>query len=368
MSSNLQNSIWPNAGGTLGEIKVQIPTGTDNDPWPTGDALVHNFVYQNGKLVGFVDTKALIANESKSTTFPYDYVNIQVDKSLEGVMTFNKGERTKNLIVTYTESGNTGDTVVFKYKGCKTVDDVKAIDPDYLTNDIIDGVWEESLADLTDGSIMFYNCTALTSFSSDLSSLTNGGSMFDNCTNLTSFSADLSSLTIGGGMFSGCTALTSFSSDLSSLTDGTGMFFGCKLNTASVQNIADTISIPSDSSRIRFFVGIGNTTPNDQEIVAFNTIANKGWMVFVNGSMYTPTSPAAIMTLDEHGNEIETPIPFWAKPVPSDEEHARYVDSEGNFYDILGAQFIYGDDLSTYGMFTCEDDAAAQMRLTKIVK
>ena len=80
MSSNIQNSIWPNAGGTLGQNKVQIPDGVTT-PWPTGDALVHNFVYQNGKLVGFVDTKALIANDSKTTTFPYDYVNIQMDKS-----------------------------------------------------------------------------------------------------------------------------------------------------------------------------------------------------------------------------------------------------------------------------------------------
>lgn len=108
MSTNLQNSIWPNAGGTLGEIKVQIPTGTDNDTikWPAGDALVHNFVFNKGKLVGFVDTKAFIANDSKSTTFPYDYVNIQLDKSLEGVMTFNKGERTKHLTITYAESAN----------------------------------------------------------------------------------------------------------------------------------------------------------------------------------------------------------------------------------------------------------------------
>ena len=74
------------------------------------------------------------------------------------------------------------------------------------------------------------------------------------------------------------------------------------------------------------------------------------------------------MTLDEDGNEVETPIPFYAKPLPSDEEHGDYFDSEGNYYNILGAQFIYGDDLSTYGMFTCEEDAAMNMRLTKIEK
>ena len=142
------------------------------------------------------------------------------------------------------------------------------------------------------------------------------------------------------------------------------MFFTCKLDAPSVQNIADTINTYSGT----IHVGIGNTTPNEQEETAFNTTVSKGWTVYVNGSQYTPTSPAAITTLDETGQEITTPIPFWAKPINSDEQHARYTDSEGNFYNILGAQFIYGDDLSIYGMFTCEEDAAAQMRLTKIVK
>ena len=50
----------------------------------------------------------------------------------------------------------------------------------------------------------------------------------------------------------------------------------------------------------------------------------------------------------------------------SDEQHAQYVDAEGNFYNILGAQFIYGDNLETYGMFTSLEDAAANMRLKKI--
>jgi hypothetical protein len=142
------------------------------------------------------------------------------------------------------------------------------------------------------------------------------------------------------------------------------MLYNSKLDTASVQNIADTINTCSATIHI----GIGNTTPNEQEKAAFNTIASKGWKVYVNGKSYTPTSTSSIMTLDEYGNEVETPIPFWAKPVPSDEQHAQYTDSEGNFFNIIGGQFIYGDDISTYGMFTCEADAAAQMRLTKIEK
>jgi hypothetical protein len=144
------------------------------------------------------------------------------------------------------------------------------------------------------------------------------------------------------------------------------MFHKCILDTPSVQNIADTINTVTNKPSIH--IGIGNSTPNEQEITAFNTIASKGWTVYVNGRLYTPTSTSSIMTLDEYGNEVETPIPFWAKPVQSDEEHARYIDNEGNYYNILGAQFIYGDNLETYGMFTCLEDAAANMRLTSYTK
>ncbi|MBO5827279.1 MAG: leucine-rich repeat protein [Paludibacteraceae bacterium] len=235
--SNIDYTLWPNAGGTLGQNKVQIPDGVTTT-WPEGDALVGNFVYNKGELVGFVDTKALIANESKSTTFPYDYVNIQVDKSLEGVMTFNQDERTKYFTVFYAESGNSGDVVMFKYKGCKTLNDIKAVDPNYKTTDIVDGVWSESLADLEDGEEMFDGCPQLISFSSDLSSLTSGWAMFINCWNLTSFTSNLSSLTNGSEMFNSCENLTSFTSNLSSLENGTYMFINCYNLTSFTSNLS----------------------------------------------------------------------------------------------------------------------------------
>jgi hypothetical protein len=166
-------------------------------------------------------------------------------------------------------------------------------------------------------------------------------------------------------MFDYCSGLTSFSSDLSSLTNGSWMFGNCKLDTASVQHIADTINTPQTKALI--YIGIGNSTPNSQEEAAFNTIASKNWTVYVhvNGgvrpSVWNPTSLTPI-----DGEEQQTPIPYWAKHVPSDEQHAQYVDENGNFFNILGGNYIYGDDISTYGMFTCEEDAAANMRLTKI--
>ena len=230
MSSNLQNSIWPNADGALGQNKVQIPDGV-NTTWPEGDALVQDFVFNEGKLVGFVDTKALIANSSKTTIFPYEYVNISLPSIAEGEMTYNhdqcayfvlNGEVIKGDIPTNDDL----EGITKKYAGCKTVADIKAVDPEYLTNDIIYGVWKQSLADLEQGGNgeynggMFYGCRNLTTFNCDLSSLTNGKWMFYMCTNLTTFNCDLPSLTDGWSMFYDSN-LTSFSSDLPKLTNGT---------------------------------------------------------------------------------------------------------------------------------------------------
>ena len=427
---NIDYTLWPNADGTLGQNKVAIPDGV-NTFWPEGDALVGNFVYKDGKLVGFVDTKALTVNNSKSTTFPYDYVNITVDGSLEGVMTFNRGERTKYLTVTYS-SGNTDggsfDYVIVDFTTADqtTIDAIrtayKVVDKKiYDIDGNVIGTWDTSklevggiydeeneifggvycnydpstcggigliitefttdLSSLTNGEYMFVNCKNLTTFTSDLSSLTRGYYMFSSCANLTTFTSgsngspvNLSSLTNGSGMFEWCSNLTTFTSDLSSLERGNGMFYGCKLDTASIKNIAETINTVTNRPSIH--IGIGNTTPTEEENTYFTQIYNKGWEVYVNGSSYYPsvescgcgTCCASLTTLDENGEVTSTPIPFWAKPVPATEETAKYVDADGNFYNILGGQFIFVDDPDTYGMFINEEDAAVNMRLTKIGK
>ena len=380
---NINYTLWPNTDGNLGNKKVQIPDGI-NTFWPEGDALVGNFVYKDGKLVGFVDIKALTVNDSKSTTFPYDYVNIQLDKSLVKAMSFNKGERTKYFTIAsfyfVIIDFNTADRETINIvRTAKRVVDNELYDAE---GSLI-GIWDSSSLEVggifNEGAMkldgLFCNMTivgtvrgfTLSEFDSDLSSLRDGSAMFAACNNLTSFSSDLSNLMNGTGMFASCVNLNSFSSDLSSLTDGISMFYDCKLDTASVQNIADTIN-PNPPENAVLDISIGNSSPNEQETEAFNTIAAKGWIVSVNGSEYTPTSPAAIITLDENGEEISRPIPFYAKPIEVEKSRAKYISEDGKFYRIRGGQFIYGDDLSTYGMFTCEEDAAANMRLTKIEK
>ena len=418
--SIFNNSIWPNKDGQLGETKVAIPDGVTTT-WPEGDVLVGDFVFNNdGELTGLVDSQSLIANSSGSTTFPYDYVEINLPSIAEGAMTFNQGERCKYLIV------DGVDLSVFKYKGCKTVDDVKSVDSDYQNSDIVNGVWDERLDDLTNGDSMFYSCSNLTSFSSDLSSLTdgrfmfygsglesfssdlssltNGRQMFE-CSKLTSFSSDLSSIEYGaymfqsntaltsfysnmpslingGEMFYGCSKLNSFYSDLRNLTDGEYMFYDCKLDTASVQNIADTIKDVNGVTNNmwvnkKIHIGIGQvSSPTAAEETYFQQIRDKGWNVYVecNGGSSNccasccATCCASLTTLDETDGEFVAPKPYWAKPVPATEDTARYIDNDGNYYNILGGDYIYVHDPETYGMFTSLEDAQAQMRLTKFTK
>ena len=153
------------------------------------------------------------------------------------------------------------------------------------------------------------------------------------------------------------------------------MFHNCKLNTTSVQNIANTINNVSDltngsSNQADVYktidIKIANSSPNEDEISAFNLMVSKGWVVNVNGSSYVTSSVGQESTLEEDDAEIRTLIPYYAKPISATEEDGEFIDENGNFFNIVGAQFIYGDDISTYGMFMSLDDAAANMRLTKV--
>jgi hypothetical protein len=529
---NPPNSIWPNGLKKdeegyvtfypLGTNKIEVPTSTAQ--WPKGNRFVSPFVYQDDKLVGFIDTKAFTTDSQTTIYLPYTHIEADFSEIEKGQLQIHAPNATIKK-ASWKDSGKEDiPNIYFKYKGRKTLADVKKANSSYY-RDYVDGVWSEPLWDLvdvgvnyqpdamfnnrldlyefnadlpnlinagcmfvkcslksfsndlssleegynmfvncnklssftselpnltngynmfyktnltsfnidlpkmTDGGYMFYECSNFTSFTGDLSSLmygnsmfygtnlksfscklpnltngadmfrntnitswnielpkmtcgsamfwgtkltsfnielpnmTNGSNMFRECTKLKSFNTNLSNLPDGWWMFYNCTSFTSFNSDLSSLTRGDNMFYNCKLDTASVQNIADTINTYNGTIHI----GIGNTTPNTQEKAAFNTIASKGWTVYVNGSSssnkWNPTSLAP-----ENGEETVTPIPFWAKPVQTDEEHAQYVDEQGNFFNILGGQFIYGDDISTYGMFVSEEDAAANMRLTPYIK
>lgn len=229
MSTILQNSIWPNPDGNLGKNKTAIPDGV-NVKWPEGDALIHNFVYKDGKLVGFVDTKALIVNDSKNTTIPYDCVNINLDNILEDTMTITQGERCKYLMTAYADViefltpklkellGETKFELYFekdakklivhtdriaddmiaslenlldevlpqtietekynhhidiswrdinKYAECTTVAEMRAVNPDYKNDLTSDGGWVYPLPALSNAKDVFLGNTKLCFFDAD---------------------------------------------------------------------------------------------------------------------------------------------------------------------------------------------------------
>ena len=306
---NPHNSVWPNGLKRdeegyvtfypLGTNKVDISTIT----WPEGDKLVSPFVYQNDKLVGFVDTKALTVSGSGTTTMNYSHIEANFASISEGKLTVNAPNATVKKFTWAVNTGNdeTFDFVIIDFnttdeetintvRGAKRVVDNKLYDADGGLIGTIDtskievggffdetlgpdglfcnfGAAEESrglilsefdsdLSSLTNGSAMFAGCSNLASFTSDLSSLTDGSAMFAGCSNLTTFSSDLSNLTDGSGMFSGCSNLTTFSSDLSSLTNGSAMFIGCSnLTTFSsdLSNLTDGSGMFSDCSNLTTF-------------------------------------------------------------------------------------------------------------------
>lgn len=257
---NINYKLWPNTDGNLGNIKVQIPTGIGDDKWPEGDALIGNFVYKDGMLAGFVDTKALTVNDSKSTVINYDCVDIHLDSIKEGDITFNRGERSKYFTVTY-GSGSSSESFDFVIIDFNTTDQEtintvrtaqRVVDNKlYAADDSLIGTIDTSKIEVggicdeeaikLDGLFCDFDMITfeergiiLSEFDSDLPSLINGDGMFVACINLTSFSANLSSLTSGSSMFEGCSALASFSSDLPSLINGDTMFYGTYLTSFNI--------------------------------------------------------------------------------------------------------------------------------------
>ena len=126
MSTN-KFEYWP-SNGQLGSTKFTMPTNAED--WPSGDALVGNFVYSEGKLVDFIDIKGLTPNTSKSTTIPYDYVNIELPFA-EDAMTINRGPRNKYFYVTFNENvveGINGDYMLANMETTNLFDFTPLID------------------------------------------------------------------------------------------------------------------------------------------------------------------------------------------------------------------------------------------------
>jgi hypothetical protein len=289
--------------------------------------------------------------------------------------------------------------------------------------------FNSNLSSLVDGSTMFSG-TKIESFESDLSSLNKGLGMFVNSL-LKSFKSDLHNMTCGSTMFAG-TQIESFESDLSSLVDGGvmfdtscdcfsfrsylpkllsgyAMFVANDMDEESFIIIADGINdlverglayredgeknwnYVEDDEKWSYFTydGLGNSneviiSSGIRGVIQFNLrsldiysekfkkifsyceeISSKGWKVILRGNN---SSDDIIIPSSDEGEMNKTPIPFYANPVKVNEMMGKYKDSNNDYYIIMGGHKIIGDDLSGYGMFLNEDDAALNMGLIKIEK
>lgn len=330
---NPPNSVWPNGLKRdeegyvtfypLGTNKVDISTVT----WPEGTRLVSPFVYQGDKLIGFCDTKAMTAEVGTVVNMPYEYIEVNFPAVAPGTLTID-APNASDIKISYVNNITLGT----KYINYTTSITLKNECPNYQTDDIINGIWSQNLKNLTTGgkqipttSRMFYDCTDLTTFVSDLSSLVTGYGMFSNCKNLTTFSANLSNLNKAHSMFSGCKQLTNFEcGSLASLQYTTGMFSGCKLNANSMKTIVKTIPdvIPyvppsgvTGGSGKKGYITIGfgcNTDEEDKNLfaqeVGFETmealleaISSKGWIIT---AQYNGRPISTYSLRQQHNNPI----------------------------------------------------------------
>lgn len=420
---NIDYTLWPNPDGELGVNKVTIPTGTGDDTWPEGDALINNVVYKDGKISGFVDTKALTVNESATTTINYDYFDVEFSSIKEGDLTINRGPRSKYFNVRW---GNASVEVIGLIRFEDMDEDTKTLlrsatkvvgNTLYDENNNVIGTFDTrrlvtgsnmdiKSGETTDGKeqdALWYGYGIeepypLTVFDSKLSNLTNGNAMFSYCP-LTSWNIDIPKLSYGYGMFSysslnrwegelpnlingammfrDCKNLSEWKGTLPKLTNGFRMFSGTSLNTESIEIIADTINDVNelyngagamDDVYKQLHIDIPNTDINERETAALNIIHSKGWSVYVNRMKYIPESQSTESALDENIQNVSSPIPYYAKAIETTEKCAEYIGEDGKYYIIVGGHYIFVDDPETYGIFTCEEDAATNMGLTKYVK
>ena len=157
---NLANSIWPNGMKVdsdghavfypLGANKVEVPTSSTK--WPKGNRLVSPFVYdKDDKLVGFVDTKALTVSKNTTIYLPYTHIEAEFSAIKKGKLQIHAPKATTKK-VSWKDSGVEDiPEVQYKYKGCKTVDDVNNANSYGYLADIANGTWSEPLWDLEQG-------------------------------------------------------------------------------------------------------------------------------------------------------------------------------------------------------------------------
>ena len=279
---------------------------------------------------------------------------------------------------------------------------------------------------VTNTQNMFECCLSLQDVKLDMPSVVSAQSMFSQCGNLEQYVGDLSSIKDGRNMFYECGNLKRFRGRLDNLICATYMFTNTKLDVDSFMYIADSINdlagkglVYLDERNGRWFPVnddtedqnyIGRITYDIYEFIKYGEyehkketeiipttrigtitiyydaeqypdgseghaqileycqeICDKGWAIALNSSSVSGFVPSTNQTSID-GEETVTPVSYWFKPIESDEEHGTYVNANGEYFDIMGGRYIFGDDISTYGQFTSLEEAEQAMGLTKVVR
>ena len=289
---NHPNSVWPNGLKVdsegyeyfypLGTNKVDITTIT----WPDGDKLVSPFVYQNDKLVGFVDTKAITVSGSATTTMNYSHIEADFSSIVEGTLTVNAPNATVKKFSWAAVQNDNGsyDYIIIDFNTTDqaTIDTVRSAyrvvnKRMYAEDGSVIGTWDTSKLEVAG----IYNEEAVLAdglfCDMDILAMEERGLI------LSDFDSDLSSLRDGSLMFYYCPNLTSFNGDLSSLTNGDSMFSSCELNAESIQHIADTINdLKSKGQTGKIHIGYADDVPSIILYESGEKLTNKGWTVYFN--------------------------------------------------------------------------------------
>lgn len=328
MTTTLQNSIWPNDDGNLGNIKVQIPDGV-NVKWPEGDALIGNFVYKDGKLAGFVDTKALTINDSKSTTINYDCIDIELPNIGENDLTINRGARSKYFNVRY------GTTFVIEEpepQGLSAADIQRLKSSRQVIYNVCHDAYHSNIGTVNtdlidDGTSLFENCE-LEEFLSSLSNVTNGSRMFYNArygaeafssasyTNggwLTVTTGYMGNLTNANNMFgnvyqySAMSASTEFASLSLSIDEYDNNSKPCKItnitNLVSNRKISDATTVEAITNICKYAKLSSSQNIGEVQISNSikNTFINNGWTTSKTRAMEPGTVQSSLYYYNDKG-------------------------------------------------------------------
>jgi hypothetical protein len=150
---NLANSIWPNGIKVVGGHAKFYPLGTNktsipqiSSDWPKGNKLISPFVYQDDKIVGFCDTKAMVAS-SPVVVMPYEHIEADFKSIKKGSLQIHAPKAIVKK-ASWKDSGREDiPEAQYRFKGCKTVEDVAQIEPYYCQT----ANWTEILSDLENG-------------------------------------------------------------------------------------------------------------------------------------------------------------------------------------------------------------------------